>query len=481
MHLIGLDLNSTRARAVHGPHHLPCAPLALEGDRLELPLAISLGERHPVLGQPGAARCRSTPHLVCQEYLPHLGEDRSWSGGRHRLDPTGAFKLLLQALSGSLGRADAVVSVVPDYLTDGQVNLLTQLAHKARWQLMGTIPVSVAAGLAVQPQLPWPGVVLVVDLDGHALTVSGVSVNPTDAYILVSRSNQRLARGIWLNKLLDGVANRCVRISRRDPRQSAEADQSLHDQLVQMLYSPEEHNLVEFALRTSQWSQHLMLRSEELASFCGPLLQQAVGLVHSVMSEVTHEGSLAGIVVTASARGLPGLVTALDRNLAQMLKPVKEDEVDFGESLMYSEAMTPYVHPLEADALGQVAHQIGVAMLHGQCPQGHLVAAPVVAGSFIDPGPARLHFRGRDHFLSSSVFTLGRAPDCSLIFESDLYPTVSARHCDIFLDRRTYMLRDRSRYGTLVNERPVRQQSTLRSGDRIRLGPMGPIVQFLGR
>ena len=112
--------------------------------------------------------------------------------------------------------------------------------------------------------------------------------------------------------------------------------------------------------------------------------------------------------------------------------------------------------PQSMVALSESLREV-LALLEPPSRDSAQVAAPVVAGSFIDPGPARLHFRGRDHFLSGSVFTLGRAPDCSLIFESDLYPTVSARHCDIFLDRRTYMLRDRSRYGTLINERPVRQ------------------------
>jgi pSer/pThr/pTyr-binding forkhead associated (FHA) protein len=79
------------------------------------------------------------------------------------------------------------------------------------------------------------------------------------------------------------------------------------------------------------------------------------------------------------------------------------------------------------------------------------------------------------------VFTLGRDPSCDIVFESELYPTVSARHCEVVLDRSVYLVRDRSRHGTLVNDCPVMQQTSLRPGDWIRLGPAGPLLRFLGR
>jgi predicted component of type VI protein secretion system len=67
-----------------------------------------------------------------------------------------------------------------------------------------------------------------------------------------------------------------------------------------------------------------------------------------------------------------------------------------------------------------------------------------------------------------------------MVFESELYPHVSARHCEILFDRRTYTIWDHSRHGTFVNDHPVSQQS-LYSGDWIRLGPQGPLLRFLGQ
>jgi pSer/pThr/pTyr-binding forkhead associated (FHA) protein len=99
----------------------------------------------------------------------------------------------------------------------------------------------------------------------------------------------------------------------------------------------------------------------------------------------------------------------------------------------------------------------------------------------VDEGPARLQFRGHDHPLDASTFTLGRDPSCNLVLEEDLYPEVAPFHCEIYLDRRAYTLRDRSRLGTLVNDRPVTRLLALNSGDWIRLGPEGPVLRFVGQ
>src|SRR5262249_53486315 len=94
---------------------------------------------------------------------------------------------------------------------------------------------------------------------------------------------------------------------------------------------------------------------------------------------------------------------------------------------------------------------------------------------------ARLVYDGMNHPLAHNRYLLGRDPACDLVFPSSLYPTVSARHCEIVYEQLGYMLRDHSRHGTLVNDQRVVQPIALHSGDRIRLGPEGPIIQFLGQ
>jgi hypothetical protein len=156
---------------------------------------------------------------------------------------------------------------------------------------------------------------------------------------------------------------------------------------------------------------------------------------------------------------------------------------DFGENLLLAHpGETGSVTVLAADAVARTAHALASCFLRGDLPRGHLdTVAPLLPPQREEVGPARLHFRGRDYLLSGLVFTLGRQPGCDLVFDGGLHPEVAPRHCEIVFDHQTYLLRDRSRAGTFVNERPVQQQVRLHPGDWIRLGPDGPLVRFLGQ
>ena len=68
-----------------------------------------------------------------------------------------------------------------------------------------------------------------------------------------------------------------------------------------------------------------------------------------------------------------------------------------------------------------------------------------------------LQYRGQDHLLGDTVFVLGRDPACDLVFESELFPDgvgTTLRGASTAM----YVLRDRSRHGTLVNDRLVTDQ-----------------------
>src|SRR5262249_14484726 len=145
-----------------------------------------------------------------------------------------------------------------------------QIAENARWKVCGVVPTPVAAVLASHEQLPWAGLALVVDVDGHALTYSAVAVEDERVKVVAVRASPKLALGFWLRALLDGVARRCVRMSRRDPRASADAEQSLYEQLLAVLERPLA-GLLELNIQSAQWFQNLMLPAEELAGYAVPL------------------------------------------------------------------------------------------------------------------------------------------------------------------------------------------------------------------
>src|SRR5262245_3029382 len=100
--VIGLDLNATRARAAVGAVETQPRALPLEGQSDELPLALSLENRHIEIGSPGLAICRRLPHLACFEFLASLGTDQQWSAGRHRLDASRALSVVFDHIRPTL-------------------------------------------------------------------------------------------------------------------------------------------------------------------------------------------------------------------------------------------------------------------------------------------------------------------------------------------------------------------------------------------
>jgi hypothetical protein len=155
---------------------------------------------------------------------------------------------------------------------------------------------------------------------------------------------------------------------------------------------------------------------------------------------------------------------------------------DFGTHLLDEPAADAgSVVVLSPDATARGAHSVAVYFQRGDIACGHLhAAAPLPLPQPLEAGPARLHFQGQDYPLGGGSFVIGRQPGANLVFDAEMWPKVSARHCEIVYDHRAHMLCDRSREGTLVNDRPATQAVPLRAGDWIRLGPEGPLLRFLG-
>jgi len=78
---------------------------------------------------------------------------------------------------------------------------------------------------------------LILDVDDHALSWSAVEMGPERIFVVAEQSVPFLSLLAWKRRLLDGLAERCIRHSRRDPRDSGQAEQALFDQLDHVLDS----------------------------------------------------------------------------------------------------------------------------------------------------------------------------------------------------------------------------------------------------
>jgi hypothetical protein len=349
MTLVGLDLNASRVRAVLGPVEAP-RPLPLAGGNDSFPMAISLAGRHPEAGRTGVEVCRRLPHLACLDFLPHLGEPRQWAAGRHCLDAAAALSLVLQRVQPACVGATGAALAVPSYLNRSQALLLLQLAENARLPVLGSVCSSLAVALAGLAEQPWAGPAVTVDVDEHALTWSVVSA---DARQVQAHGEECLPRAnlrCWKERLLDRIADRCVRHSRRDPRDSAEAEQMLFEQLDRLLEACAQEQVAELVIRGAQWCQHMLLRPEEVETFCTPLVRHALDGMQAALAAAAFRDPPRAVLLTETAARLPGLLRAVSEQTPEPTAIVS----------------------LPADAVARAAHQLADSFASGKIPRGHV-------------------------------------------------------------------------------------------------------------
>lgn len=513
MMLLGFDLNSTRVRAVSGALGEFPYPVPLDPPQTDLPLMFSLEGRTPQIGAAALRLCRRLPHQVYQSFLSSLSEaeparrttrgrsaakPRGRGKSRGRLDSDTAMSLVLQHLQRSGSESAGVAVSLPSYLSVAQVERLFLLAEPARLPLLGAVSAPLAAALAAYAEQPWFGPALLLDVDDHALTLSLVRAGDGRAELLGARSFSGLGLTAWRERLLNALADACIVQSRRDPRDTPLAEQMLFEQLDSVCAASAQGRMLNVAVQTPNWYQNLVLDPGAAPSFCALLARHTLAEVDTVLAGAWLDGSAGIVVLSAAAGQLPGLVsgvrTLVDDRLEHRpeLKPVVEDPEedfgaglldDFGDDLLAERRDEPAsVLVLGEDASARAAHTLAGHFYTGGLPHGHLDrAAPLPLPQPVEAGPARIHYHGRDYVLYERAFLLGRHTSCDLVFDRDEYPMVAPRHCEIQYDQWHYLLHDRSREGTLVNDRPVSQTTALQSGDWIRLGASGPLVRFLGQ
>lgn len=375
---MGLDINSSRVRAVAGPPS-GAAPrvVTLEHDQPELPLVIQLDGRVPNVGWSGVEHVRLLPHLVCRDFLVELGRPREWRGPRCRLDASSAFSVVADVLKGALPPGHGIVLVAPTFLSDPQVGWMSESLQRAGFSVLGSAPPPLALSATCDAAF---GTALVLDADDHALTWSVLQADGADARLLAHHEVLNAGVRAWFDRLIDAVSDRCVRVCRRDPRDSAIAEQSLYEQLIDVLNSASSPSPINLSIRTTQWFQELSVTREELESWGAPVAKIAVeGMRHVVAAAHTHTPVMARpelLWITADAAHLPGLIEAAAQNVPE----------------------STTVQVLPPDALATAGYVLAGHFLRGDLPRGQIRGAaprfavrPNVAQSRRDASRSRSH------------------------------------------------------------------------------------------
>ena len=336
--LVGLDLTSSRVRGVSVGAG-KARPLHLDGSAEELRLVVHLDRRPPEIGRAGVAIVRRLPHAAFAGFLPRLGQPKH---GRQSLTADAALGLAFDKMRGLVtADSDAAAVALPTYLTPPQVAKFVAAAEKAKLPLKGTAVAALAvaahraaallgdAGPAdddpdrpdwvvpIRPQDAGPGSVCVVDVDDTALTAAVVAVDEGEVRLLGSAAWPKLAGKLWTDRMLDAISDRCVRVCRRDPRDSAEAEQSLFDQLPDALDLAARGHPVTLNVRSVHWYQDLTHRPADLAGYCAGFASTAADGVRELVGSFGLPVPPRAVWLTAAAARLPGLAAAVYKGSAE--------------------------------------------------------------------------------------------------------------------------------------------------------------------
>lgn len=314
--LVGLDLNASRGRAVAvGKGHF--RSLLLDDPNEELPLFVTLDRRTADLGHAGLAVCRKSPHSVCSNFLPLLGTPHEWRGDRLSQTPESALTACLDRLRRPVtAETDAAGLVLPSYLTIQQVRSVLELSATAKLPFRGSAiaPLAIAAHRAASVGVGSRGVdsaVLVIDADEFALTGSLFSIDTHEVRLLSSMSCPKASLKLWKDRLVDGLSDRCVRICRRDPRDSADAEQDLFLQLDDVLERGRIGQPHTITIRSQRWYQDLSVGPDDLEAICAPVNRVAIDALKQFLMSAALNVPPRAVWLSHTAGRLPGLAAKI--------------------------------------------------------------------------------------------------------------------------------------------------------------------------
>jgi len=311
LRLVGIDLNATRLRAVVAGEGRT-RPILLDDAGEDLPLFLRLDQRSPVAGSDAVGLIRLMPHSVCSNFLGSLGLPHEWRCGRHVLTPESATRHTFDKLAGPIaGETDSAGLTLPVYLSIAQVRTVLELAQASRLPIRGSAVAPLALGFHRASTLGGTATVLFVDIDEFALSGTVLQVGPADVRILGSAYWPQGSLRNWKNRLLDGMADHCVRTCRRDPRDSAEAEQGMYDQLETLMEQTRTGQRATMEIRGEHWFQDLAHQPEQVEAYCAALVKLAGDGLKQLLISSAIKAPPKAVWLSHAAGRLPGLAAKI--------------------------------------------------------------------------------------------------------------------------------------------------------------------------
>ncbi|MFO7286828.1 MAG: FHA domain-containing protein [Gammaproteobacteria bacterium] len=423
-------------------------------------------------GADAERQARLKPRHVSNRYWASLSLEPGSAGIGELSAAELAYRQLDALWSRFRGSASSAVLVVPGSYTREQLGLLLGVADECGIDVAALVDAAVAAA-----SRPYPGR-RVVHVDAGLHRVSVTPVEQGDEAIAGSElALESTGLAAVRDMVARWIAETFVLATRFDPFHHASSEQALYDRLPRWLGSLDEADAIELTLEHGEDTFAVKVERERL-----------VGVVRGFNRAVTQliaqaRTSDEPLVVQVSERlaRLPGLARELARldaarivNLPvghaarEAIKGIERVERNGGPVRLLKHL--PWRAPAEDEPEAVVRAQ----------PNGE--PAPAADAPVRDVAATHVVYRGVAYPVGADGIVIGRAAidGRRTIIVDGAQGGVSRLHCELAVRDGELRIKDLSRYGTFVNEKPVSGDAVLQPGDVIRVGSPGVELLVIG-
>ncbi len=463
MSLLGLELSDAGILVAASK---PAGLLKIDGNRVESP-GFALAEKQGLtVGVAAERKAHLYPRQIINQFWDQLNieplEQPNPFAQNYAEIAFAHFSHIWQTVKH---HGNEMVIAVPGFYTREHLGFILGITQELGIPVTGFIPQAVAA---VPQRLP-EGLLLHLDLHLHRFEVTRL-----ERAEQLSQKDSISAEGNGLSKLyrrwVDAIAEEFVRSTRFDPLHQAATEQELYDRLPGILRQLCRNSDVYFEMTGGSKVYHVTLTRDLFYKEGAPVYEEMRRLVGRFYDRYGKAGAGLVLMLTDRIGRLPGL-----KDMMAEIENCNIIELEPGAGAL---GLLKFSGPLFEQQAGSSAPFLTSRPLPNDGSISYEEPRKNTEGQ---QQPTHILYRHLAHPITEKPLIIGLervAGEAGIQIQGKI-AGVSRKHCIIQLQGNQVVLKDHSTYGTFVDEHPVKGQTNLLLGQKVRVGTPGEILNLI--